>query len=1158
MKHSLGIITTTIAVAFASCSEDHMAGVEGVSLIENQINLSASYPTSTRATDAGFEDGDEMGVYILDYVDGMVQDIDEGNAHAENVAFVFSESDNSWKSQSKLYWTDKDTPADIIGYYPYISEKISSKKLSFSIQRRQDIMAADSKMGGYESSDFLWAKSSKVMPTSERVDLCLHHVMAGVRVTLAEGSGFSDGEWSSLDKAVFIPNVRPSTTIDIENCEVGEAYGEVITVSPYQYGSDWRAVVAPQSVSSGLDVIDVMVGQDSYHLVKESSFEYVSGKLASFTITVNKRADGGLEFTLSDESITMWLDDSDFREGVVRNYICYDVEKRGTLKEIMIQSGMVPSLVTGLKLSGEIDESDFAYMRDECTALRNLNLSDVTVWDGHRKNVIPERAMYMKKSLSRIVFPKILEIIGSDSFYETGLMGNLVIPEGVTHIGESDFYQDNMGVDNLNHGAFARCHSLYGELTLPSTLLFIEDDAFALAGFTGTLNIPESVVTIGNGAFVDNRFSGDLIIPESVENIGCGAFAGIPFTGNLVLPKNIKTIYASTFEGCGFSGVLSLPEGLRNIEKYAFAGCGFRGELELPASVQRISNGAFKHTKISGLALSDNLCYIGNEAFAECRELRGSVTIPPKVQRICEMLFSECSNLNEIVLHKDILSVGGAAFYRCTNLSRVVCENPEPPMIDRVEMYAETDLGVVKVQTGPFDGLSKANVMLEVPKQSVNLYKESDGWNELKRISEYSGFICRPSYACALCTKHKETLIIDCGGEWEVIDKPQWCDLSKTSGKLKTTIDLTFNELSKGSGNREGKIVFKMKDADITTECSVRQYDYIYNEDECVILQKASVGSGIDILFLGDGWDAASIADGSYLDLVTEQMEAFFGIEPYSSYRNRFNVYASICLSQESGVNTTSKWYNTRFSTFFSYDWNMQGNLMVDDAEFVFDYAVKNTPMSADKMNKSLIIMTLNSNEYGSGSLITENGSAIAICCSDPDNYPMDTRGIIQHEACGHAFGKLAEERIIRNNYISEKNVKDIKKAQSKGWYQNISLSGKLNEVNWTDLIFDPNYSDVVDIFEGGYGYSRGVFRAEINSCMNYGIPYFSAAARLDIMRRILEYSGEGFTMEKFYATDSDKWGSTGSTRAAMPDKSENYVNSGMHHPVRIIKSKKY
>ena len=241
--------------------------------------------------------------------------------------------------------------------------------------------------------------------------------------------------------------------------------------------------------------------------------------------------------------------------------------------------------------------------------------------------------------------------------------------------------------------------------------------------------------------------------------------------------------------------------------------------------------------------------------------------------------------------------------------------------------------------------------------------------------------------------------------------------------------------------------------------------------------------------------------------------------------------------------------------TCYSFEKN---NIYLQDESVVFEYAVANSPLTVNRMPQSLIIVSLNNDEYGSGTTITENGSTLSICCPSRNSYPMDTRGIIQHEACGHGFGKLAEERVVKNKYISDNEKSVVINAQSRGWFQNISLSGKASEVWWNTLIYDPRYSNSVDIFEGAYGKTRGVYRAEINSCMNYGIPYFSAPARLDLMRRILEYSGEGFTMETFYATDSDKWGSTGTTRAAVPDASNGYVNSGMHHPVRIVKSKKY
>jgi hypothetical protein len=102
-----------------------------------------------------------------------------------------------------------------------------------------------------------------------------------------------------------------------------------------------------------------------------------------------------------------------------------------------------------------------------------------------------------------------------------------------------------------------------------------------------------------------------------------------------------------------------------------------------------------------------------------------------------------------------------------------------------------------------------------------------------------------------------------------------------------------------------------------------------------------------------------------------------------------------------------------------------------------------------------------------------------------------------------------------------------------------------MSDVPWAHFIFDPEYSDYVDMFEGAMGFTRGVWRSEQNSCMNYGIPYYNAISRQEIMRRILDYSGEGFTMEKFYATDSKKWGVNSAQTKAMPDQA--YVQNAWH-----------
>ena len=73
----------------------------------------------------------------------------------------------------------------------------------------------------------------------------------------------------------------------------------------------------------------------------------------------------------------------------------------------------------------------------------------------------------------------------------------------------------------------------------------------------------------------------------------------------------------------------------------------------------------------------------------------------------------------------------------------------------------------------------------------------------------------------------------------------------------------------------------------------------------------------------------------------------------------------------------------------------------------------------------------------------------------------MDSRGVIQHEAGGHGFGKLADEYIYHNAFIDAcdciccGHVNAILGAKSLGWYDNIELTGKMHAVGWSHLIFD-------------------------------------------------------------------------------------------------------
>lgn len=1125
------------------------------------VTLSAAYPSVSRASDAGFENGDMMGVYLLDYENDAPQDISGDNMHGSNIRFGFDGTDNSWRGATDLYWKDAKTPADVIAYYPFVTEIVDPKVMPHSISRRQDTASTETVKGGYETSDLLWGKITRQMPTSERIDLTLNHLMSGVRITLKEGDGFAAGEWTSLTKNVLVANIVPSGTVNLTDGTVTAGSDDPISITPMEYNGDYRAVVFPQTIEAGKELVTLSVGSEGYALSRQQPTTYESGKMHTFTVTVDRRDNGDIVFTLTDEAIIPWIDEAEFRDGIMRSYTIIDVPEKGSLEKIVTEAGLAYKEIQNLKLTGEINEADYTFMREKMTSLKSLNIKDVVTFDGERENVIPEKAMYEKEALIRIIFPENLRIIGSHAFHRCGLMGDLIIPEGVEKIGEtfdeaSSFFVGNNS--NGSMGAFSYCNNLLGRLALPTTLTHIEHGAFNFDKFSGLLQLPDNLQFVGACAFNGNSFTDELHLPGNLQYIGHRAFAGNKFTGSIEIPQGIQVIRKETFAYSGFSGTLILPEGVREIQADAFRGCKIRGELLLPSTVLTLGNYAFSGTAISRIVFPEGITSIGKGCFMGCKNVTGKLVIPQNVNRINEYTFADMCRISAIEFHENVNYIGGAAFAGAYNITDIVSKNPTPPLtgiIREVDGYVEA-MPIFSDEKTPFYDVLLANVTLKVAPEARDAYSRAQIWKEIGRHATYDGFGCRPEKVCALNGTHDETVIIDGNGEWEVTHQPSWCKVSKGTGSGKSEIMLSIEALSKGAGDRSDYVEFTLKGSGSTARCEVTQRDYQYAEDECVTLQRATSGNGIDVLFIGDCFDADAIADGQYLGMVEEQMEYFFGVEPYSTYRDYFNVYACISLSQETGVNTTSTASNTRFMT--RYD-NGTGcsvkGLACDDAESVFDYAVTHSPLTREKMPQSLIIMALNSDEYGSVTTLTKAGSAIAIVGRSSDPYPMDSRGILQHEACGHAFGKLAEERITSSRYIKNQEKDEIWYKQSGGWYQNLSLTGNPAEVAWSDMIFDPRYSDKVDIYEGGYGVTRGVFRAEINSCMNYGIPYFSAPARRDIVKRILDYSGEGFTQEKFLAKDTDSWGATGSSRAIGDVRGG---GASYHHPVRIVKSKKY
>lgn len=1119
VKHTLLYLLAAGAMFLTGCSDDFF-GDKTEQHDSNRIQLSGDIDqlAVTRVNDNGFCNGDVMGVYIVDYEGNKPGTLKVNGNRGDNVRHTFDEPNYKWNSAYDLFWKDKHTHIDVYGYYPFANPE-SIEDYQFEVQKDQSKATENGEMGGYEASDFLWGKVSDVAPTTSVIRLPMAHRMSNARVTLIQGSGFAEGEWANLEKIVLTANVARKASINLSTGDIKTAGAVENTMTiPSRTNDEWRTIVVPQTVAAGTTLFSITIGGVPYKFTKNEAFTYVSGKMMNFGIKVDKQTgSGAYKLTLISESITPWENDLVSHDAAAKEYIVIN-STPGGLKNAITAANKDYTKIKNLKITGEINAKDFEFMKDSMENLAAINLREVSIMamgdgDDRKADEIPHDAFNNKKSLTSLVLPNKLKAIRTAAFSGCSfLTGSLLIPEGVTEIDKDAFYG---------------CRSLNGTLSLPSTLKRIGD----IIGYTGywdgpfrgcqfvcELVLPDNLEIIGCGAFGDcPGLHGNIKLPSKLKYLGEGAFQADPnLTGSINIPQGVTYIPENCFDGSGFDGNLTLHDGITSIGSSAFAHCPLKGELKLPKNLTTISENAFYGCDFSGeLKIPTAVRAIGSHAFAYNWRLMGVLEFPEGLQSIGAGAFAKCSSIEGLIFPESLESIryeasgneDGGAFQNCFGVSSIVCKGDMPAY----------------VQNGAFDGVAKDNFTLEVPESAITQYQAASGWKDFKRIAAHHELVCRPSVACALSTEHKQKLVINAEGEWEVASKPDWCEVSPASGNKKTEVTLTIKGMAKNADSRDGKVVFRLKDKDYTHECSVSQYGYKYGEDEWITLQKATKGNngGINIVLLGDGFNAKDIASGKYLNDIKQEVEYFFGIEPYKTYRDYFNVYTAIPLSTESGVGTVNTIRYNRFNTTFTGGVGLKA-----DYDEVFDYALGAPTVNKGNLNQTLIIMVPNSTDYGGICQMWEDGSAIAFCPQSTYGYPLDTRGVIQHEAGGHGFGKLGDEYIYHNAFIDFcdctccGHVLEFNAAKSLGWFDNLELTGKMHSVGWSHLIFDDRYSDIVDIYEGGYMHNRGVFRSEPNSCMNNDIPYYSTISRESIVKRIKAYAGETYSFEDFVKND--------------------------------------
>lgn len=273
-----------------------------------------------------------------------------------------------------------------------------------------------------------------------------------------------------------------------------------------------------------------------------------------------------------------------------------------------------------------------------------------------------------------------------------------------------------------------------------------------------------------------------------------------------------------------------------------------------------------------------------------------------------------------------------------------------------------------------------------------------------------------------------------------------------------------------------------------------------YSKDgEVVTLQEATEGTGIDLVFMGEGFvDKAMGAGGAYEQKMNEAMEQFFKVEPYKSLRNRFTVKAVKVVSP-----------NAEFLSDAKHTINQSD-------EIAFKYAQNAVGTDADK---AMVVVVYNVEASVGRSYTTlyydDKGSFVAYCMDGVST-------VLNHEVGGHGIAHLADEYVEPGNEslsLPTERKNELDEAHSsKGWYMNVDYNLGSQSV-WKDYLTDSRYtSENIGSYEGAFLYGKGCYRPTENSMMRYNNAPFNAPSREAIYKRVMtltdpsyKYSHEDF-----------------------------------------------
>lgn len=270
-----------------------------------------------------------------------------------------------------------------------------------------------------------------------------------------------------------------------------------------------------------------------------------------------------------------------------------------------------------------------------------------------------------------------------------------------------------------------------------------------------------------------------------------------------------------------------------------------------------------------------------------------------------------------------------------------------------------------------------------------------------------------------------------------------------------------------------------------------------YKTGDVIKIQQHTVGNGIAIVFIGDGFDREDCRKGGvYEDNCRKMTELFLAMPLIRDFKNCFDIYARVDVSKDRGV------------------YNCVKNVYGTGGDIDWDAIRRNATLTAGKDDRSVIFM-------GNGLI---GGYAMGDVAAYSANEGNKLYWMI-HEFVGHIIGRMPDMYAHGDNHVDASTKETIDRQHLVCELSMLDWRNHPDSVFWKDFIGRKGYEKVSVYPSGWYGIVFGeLFTCEphTSTVMNSGnVAYFTVMERYQLWRQIQNRAGFPASLDGFIAYDA-------------------------------------